>query len=242
MPDRERELYQTRRKKKRKLRVARAILFILVLVAICLGMVGCGYVAGAIATLPAWDPDKLTGSESTVILDKDNKPATTVYAEENRTPVSLTELPPYVPDAFVAVEDARFYQHHGVDIEAIGRAVLANIRGGIGSEGGSTITQQLVKNAFLNPEKTLKRKIQEAILALEVERHYSKDQILEFYLNRIYFGNGAYGIQTASQLYFGKDAKNLTLAESALLAGIVRSPNNYNPFANKELAIKRQHL
>lgn len=242
MPGRERELYQAKRKKKRKLKVSRLILLGVVLIAVCLGMVGCGYVAGAIVTLPTWDPDKLTGSESTIIYDKDNKPATTVYAEENRTPVSLTELPPYVPNAFIAVEDNRFYQHHGVDLEAIGRAVLANIKVGVGSEGGSTITQQLVKNAFLSPEKTLKRKIQEAILALEVERHYSKDQILEFYLNRIYFGNGAYGIQTASQLYFGKDAKNLTLAESAMLAGIVRSPNNYNPFANPELAVHRQHL
>jgi len=242
MPGRETELYQSQRRKKRKLKSSRVLLLGLLLIGLCLVVVGCGYVAGAIVTLPAWDPNKLAGSESTIIYDKDNKPATTVYAEENRTPVSLSELPPYLPDAFIAVEDNRFYQHHGVDVEAIGRALVANIKGGVGSEGGSTITQQLVKNAFLSSEKTLKRKIQEAILAVEVERRYSKDQILEFYLNRIYFGNGAYGIQTASQFYFGKDAKNLTLAESAMLAGIVRSPNNYNPFSNPELAERRQHL
>lgn len=243
MPGRETELYKSQKRRiKRKLRFSRVLLLGLLLISLCLVVVGCGYVAGAIVTLPAWDPNKLAGSESTIIYDKNNKPATTVFAEENRTPVSLAELPPYLPDAFIAVEDNRFYQHHGVDVEAIGRAVVANIKGGVGSEGGSTITQQLVKNAFLSSEKTLKRKIQEAILAVEVERRYSKDQILEFYLNRIYFGNGAYGIQTASHLYFGKDAKNLTLAESAMLAGIVRSPNNYNPFSNPELARRRQHL
>ncbi len=113
--------------------------------------------------------------------------------------------------------------------------------GGAATEGGSTITQQLVRSAYLSDEKSLRRKIQEAILALEVEHHYSKQEILEFYLNRIYFGNGAYGIQAASQLYFDKDAKNLTLAESALLTGIVRSPNNYNPFASPVMAKRRQN-
>ncbi|HBG23053.1 MAG TPA: penicillin-binding protein 1A, partial [Peptococcaceae bacterium] len=192
--------------------------------------------------MPEWDPQKLEGSQTTIIYDQEGQPASRLYAEENRITVSLSDLPQYAPDAIVSIEDNRFHTHHGVDIEAIGRAVLANIKGGIGAEGGSTITQQLVKNSFLTPEKTFKRKIQEAVLALQVEHHYSKNEILELYLNRIYFGNGAYGIQTASQHYFGKNAKDLTLAESALLAGIVRSPNNYNPTQSEEVAKNRQEL
>lgn len=243
MPGKESDLHQSQgKRKKRRLKASRIILLALLLVCISIAVVGCGYLTGAIVTLPEWDPTKLAGSESTVIYDKDNKPASKVYAEENRTPVSLSELPPYLPNAFISVEDNRFYKHLGVDLEAIGRAVVANIKRGVGAEGGSTITQQLVKHAFLSSEKTFKRKIQEAILAVEVERRYSKDEILEFYLNRIYFGNGAYGVQTASQMYFAKDAKDLTLAESAMLAGIVRSPNNYNPFISPELAVKRQNL
>lgn len=212
------------------------------LIGIVLLFVGCGYVAGAVYSMPEWDPQKLEGSETTIIYDQEGQPASRLYAEENRTAISLNDLPQYIPDAIVSIEDNRFFSHYGVDIEAIGRAMVANIKGGLGAEGGSTITQQLVKNSFLTPEKTFKRKIQEAVLALQVEHHYSKTEILEFYLNRIYFGNGAYGIQTASQYYFGKNAKDLTLAESALLAGIVRSPNNYNPKQSEEVAKKRQEL
>lgn len=232
----------TKKKKKKKLSFSRLLLLTATLVGIVLICVGCGYVAGAVYSMPKWDPQKLEGSETTIIYDQEGQPASQVYADENRTPVSLKDLPPYVPDAFIAIEDNRFFNHHGLDVEAIGRAMVANIKGGIGAEGGSTITQQLVKNSFLTPEKTFKRKIQEAVLSLQVEHRYSKDEILEFYLNRIYFGNGTYGIQTAAQHYFGKNANELTLAESALLAGIVRSPNNYNPNQSKELAKKRQEL
>lgn len=246
MSNRETQIRQARssarKKRNKRLSLSRIVILIAIILGISLICVGCGYVAGAIFSLPQWDPQKLAGTESTIIYDKDGHPASRVFAEENRTPVSLSDLPPYLPEAFIAAEDNRFYEHHGVDVEAIGRALLANIKGGFGSQGGSTITQQLVKNSFLTLEKTFKRKIQEAILAIEVEHRYSKDEILEFYLNRIYFGNGAYGIQTASQLYFDKNAKDLSLAESAVLAGIVRSPNNYNPFNNEELAKKRQEL
>lgn len=242
MPDKNANARRSPKKKKKKLSFSRIALLAVILVGIILLCVGCTYVAGAVYSLPDWDPQKLEGSESTIIYDREGQPASRIYAEENRTPVSLKDLPPYLPDAFVAIEDHRFFSHHGVDVEAIGRAFVANIKGGIGSEGGSTITQQLVKNSFLTHEKTFKRKIQEAILSLQVEHRYSKDEILEFYLNRIYFGDGAYGIQTAAQHYFGKSAKELSLAESALLAGIVRSPNNYNPNQSKELAKKRQKL
>ncbi len=231
-----------KKKGKKKLSFSRVSLLAVLLIGLVLVLVGCGYVASAVYSLPEWDPQKLEGSQTTIIYDQDGQPASRLYAEENRITVSLSDLPQYAPDAIVSIEDNRFHTHHGVDIEAIGRAVLANIKGGIGAEGGSTITQQLVKNSFLTPEKTFKRKIQEAVLALQVEHHYSKNEILELYLNRIYFGNGAYGIQTASQHYFGKNAKDLTLAESALLAGIVRSPNNYNPTQSEEVAKNRQEL
>ncbi len=231
-----------KKKKRKKLSASRIALLVILLVGIIILGVGCTYVAGAVSSLPEWDPQKLAGSESTTIYDRDEQPASHIYAEENRTPVSVKDLPPYLPDAFIAIEDHRFDKHHGVDIESIGRAVIANIKGGVGSEGGSTITQQLVKNSFLTHDKTFKRKIQEAILSIQVERHYSKDEIIEFYLNRIFFGDGAYGIQTASQYYFDKSAEELTLAEGALLAGIVRSPNNYNPYQSQELAKSRQEL
>lgn len=243
MSDKNASTRRTAKKKNRKkLSFSRVSFLAALLIGIVLLFVGCGYVAGAVYSMPEWDPQKLEGSETTIIYDQGGQPASRLYAEENRTAVSLNDLPQYIPDAIVSIEDNRFFSHHGVDIEAIGRATVANIKGGLGAEGGSTITQQLVKNSFLTPEKTLKRKIQEAVLALQVEHYYSKIEILEFYLNRIYFGNGAYGIQTASQYYFGKNAKDLTLAESALLAGIVRSPNNYNPIQSEEVAKKRQEL
>ncbi|MGD0152809.1 MAG: PBP1A family penicillin-binding protein [Thermacetogeniaceae bacterium] len=230
------------RKRKRRLKPTRVITLVAMLILISLVLVGCGNFAWAIITLPSWDPNKLTGSSSTIVYDRHDQAASQVFADENRTPVPLAELPPYLPQAFVAAEDNRFYEHIGIDPQAIARALWADLRGGAKTEGGSTITQQLVKNAYLSDVKSLRRKIQEAVLALVVERHYSKQEILEMYLNRILFGNGAYGIQAASVLYFDKNAKDLTLAESALLAGIVRSPSNYNPFASPDLAKRRQEI
>ncbi len=240
MSSRQRETYQPKKNRRKRLKPSRVIILVITVAALCLLLVGCGNLTWAVVTLPSWDPSKLTGTQSTIIYDRLDQQASQVYTDENRTPVSLQDLPPYLPQAFVAAEDNRFYQHMGIDPEAIIRALWADLRGGTMSEGGSTITQQLVKNAFLSNDKSLHRKIQEAILALEVEHHYSKSEILEFYLNRIFFGNGAYGIQAASQLYFNKDAKDLDLAESAMLAGIVRSPSNYNPFANADAAKNRQ--
>ena len=240
MSSRENELRRSRRKRKR-LKSSRVALLSAGLIFLCLFVAGGSYFASALITLP-WNPSKLAGSETTVIYDKFDNAASNVFAEENRTPVSLSDLPPAVPNAFISAEDNRFYEHGGVDFQGIARALVANVRGGYGSEGASTITQQLVKLSFLSSQKTLKRKIQEAILSYKVEHNYSKDEILQFYLNRVYFGNGAYGIQTASKLYFGKDAKELDLAQSAMLAGIVRSPNNYNPFSHLDNAKMRQDL
>jgi penicillin-binding protein 1A len=146
--------------------------------------------------------------------------------------VRLIDLPPYLPKAFVAIEDKRFYEHHGVDPVGMSRALLRDVVGGTSIEGGSTLTQQLAKNLFLTRERTLSRKIQEAILAFWLERRYSKDQILELYLNRVYFGSGAYGVEAAAQKYFGKSARFVTLPEAAVLAGLMKSPTKLAPDRN----------
>jgi penicillin-binding protein 1A len=153
--------------------------------------------------------------------------------------VHLSELPPYLPKAFIAIEDRRFYSHVGIDPIGIGRALARDILHRGGTEGGSTLTQQLAKNLFLTQERTLSRKIQEAILALWLERKYSKDQILELYLNRVYFGSGAYGVEAAAQKYFGKSAKFVTLSEAAVLAGLMKSPTKLAPNHNLEAANAR---
>ncbi|HEY1943330.1 MAG TPA: penicillin-binding protein 1A [Roseiarcus sp.] len=153
--------------------------------------------------------------------------------------VHLSELPPYLPKAFVAIEDRRFYQHFGIDPIGIGRAIFRDATGRGGVEGGSTLTQQLAKNLFLTQERTISRKIQEAILALWLERKYSKDQILELYLNRVYFGSGAFGVEAAAQKYFGKSARQVTLSEAALLAGLMKSPTRLAPNHNLAAANER---
>ena len=153
--------------------------------------------------------------------------------------VHLSELPPYLPKAFIAIEDRRFYSHFGIDPVGISRAIVRDVTGVGGMQGGSTLTQQLAKNLFLTQERTLSRKIQEAILALWLERKYSKDQILELYLNRVYFGSGAYGVEAAAQKYFGKSAKMVNLSEAAVLAGLMKSPVRLAPTRDIKAANER---
>jgi penicillin-binding protein 1A len=153
--------------------------------------------------------------------------------------VSLKDLPPYLPKAFIAIEDRRFYSHYGVDPIGILRAAVTNVLHRGVSQGGSTLTQQLAKNLFLTQERTFTRKLQEVELALWLERKHSKSEILELYLNRVYFGSGAYGVEAAAQRYFGKPAKNVTIAEAAMLAGLVKSPSRLAPNRNPEGAEKR---
>jgi len=153
--------------------------------------------------------------------------------------VALKDLPPYLPKAFIAIEDRRFYQHYGIDPIGIARAVVANVLHRGVSQGGSTLTQQLAKNLFLTQERTLARKLQEAELALWLERKYSKRDILELYLNRVYFGSGAYGVEAAAQRYFGKSARQVTIGEAAMLAGLVKSPSRLAPNRNPDGAAKR---
>ncbi|KPF73243.1 penicillin-binding protein [Bosea sp. AAP35] len=156
--------------------------------------------------------------------------------------VTIGEVPPYLPKAFVAIEDRRFYEHFGIDPIGLTRAFVNNMRRTGGVQGGSTLTQQLAKNLFLTQERTAARKIQEAILALWLERTYSKDQILELYLNRVYFGSGAYGVEAAAQRYFDKSARSVTIAEAAMLAGLVQAPSRLAPNRNPEAAEKRAQL
>jgi penicillin-binding protein 1A len=156
--------------------------------------------------------------------------------------VALKDLPPYVGQAFIAIEDRRFYDHWGIDPFGLARAMLRNVTAGHLEQGGSTLTQQLAKNLFLTQERNLERKVQEAILAIWLERHYSKAQILEMYCNRVYFGAGAYGVEAAAQRYFGKSAKQLTLAEAAMLAGLVKAPSKLAPNHNAKLAQGRAQL
>ena len=156
--------------------------------------------------------------------------------------VPLKELPPYLPKAFVAIEDRRFFFHYGVDPIGLGRAVVANVLHRGVAQGGSTLTQQLAKNLFLTQERTMTRKLQEVVLALWLEHKFTKAQILELYLNRVYFGAGAYGVEGAAQRYFGKSARNVTLAEAALLAGLVKSPSKLSPTKNFDGAERRAQL
>jgi len=153
--------------------------------------------------------------------------------------VPLEELPPYVPKAFIGIEDRRFYSHHGVDPWGISRAFIADVLRRGASQGGSTITQQLAKNLFLTQERTVTRKMQEVVLALWLEHKFTKAEILELYLNRVYFGSGAYGVEAASQRYFGKSARRLTLPEAAMLAGLVQSPSRLAPSHNPDGAERR---
>jgi penicillin-binding protein 1A len=162
--------------------------------------------------------------------------------EQAGTNVALKDLPPYLPKAFIAIEDRRFYSHYGVDPIGIARAAVTNILHRGVSQGGSTLTQQLAKNLFLTEERTMKRKLQEMELAFWLERKHSKNEILELYLNRVYFGSGAYGVEAAAQKYFGKSAKNVTVAEAAMLAGLVKSPSRLAPNRNPEGAEARAKI
>jgi penicillin-binding protein 1A len=162
--------------------------------------------------------------------------------ETGGSTVTIKELPPYLPQAFVSIEDRRFYSHWGIDPIGISRAVFRNLTGGRLSEGGSTLTQQLAKNLFLTQERTASRKVQEAILALWLERNFAKSQILELYMNRVYFGSGAYGVEAAAQKYFGKSARAVTVAEAAVLGGLVQAPSRLAPNRNPEGAAERAAL
>jgi penicillin-binding protein 1A len=204
-------------------------------IAIIVTGTGLGFVTASIKTMPSLNGGMKADSSSQV-YDINGKLVATIHAAENRLPVPLAKIPKHLQYAFIASEDVRFYQHHGVDLRGIFRALFTNITSGGVHEGASTLTQQLARNTLLTHDQTLKRKVQEAILALQIERKFTKQEILEMYLNQIYFGQGAYGVQAAAQTYFGKNVEELTVAESAMLAGVPRSPNYYSPSSNIKAA------
>ncbi len=187
-----------------------------------------------ISTLKHYRPPAVT-----VVYDRYGIPLAYWY-KERRFPVPLEKMPPYLIQAFVSAEDARFYEHEGIDFLSIIRALIADIRAGRVVQGGSTITQQVARSLLLSRERTLTRKIREAILAWQIDKALSKDEILNLYLNHIYLGAGAYGVEAAARTYFGKHVWELTLPEAALIAGLTPAPSRYNPLKNPELALKRR--
>ncbi|UII57920.1 PBP1A family penicillin-binding protein [Cytobacillus spongiae] len=179
--------------------------------------------------------------QSTIIIDKDGDVATEITTDRT-VEIDIDSLPTYMGDAVVAIEDERFYEHNGFDLKGITRAFFKNLFAGRITGGGSTITQQLTKNALLSPERSYKRKVEELFLAVEIEDHYKKDEILQMYLNQVYFGNGAWGINQAAKKYFNKSMEQITISEAALLAGLLQAPSALNPYSNYDAAINRRNV
>ena len=206
-----------------------------------LGLVG--YIIGVAASAPSIDSLKpIDHGQTSVVYAADGKRLGFITSDELRTPVQTTVIPNALKEATIAIEDQRFYHHKGVDYQAVIRAIHTDLRAGHYVQGASTITQQLIRNLYTGSERTLGRKAKEALLAVQAERVYSKEEILARYLNTVYLGESTFGVEAASQSYFRKPAKELTLAEAALLAGVIPAPSVYSPRANPELAKKLQEL
>jgi penicillin-binding protein 1A len=218
----------------------------ILIVVVLLGGLLSGILAGAFLAFTRDLPqirelETFTPSAVTRVYSADNVLLTEFY-QEKRDPVSISQMPPYLISGLLATEDRSFYRHCGVDIKGILRAVVKDVLARDFVEGASTITQQLAKTLFLSPRKTLVRKIKEAILALQLERRYTKDEILELYLNQIYLGSGAYGVESAARVYFGKSVSELNLSQCALIAAMPKAPSRYSPLVNPELARKRRNI
>ncbi|WP_370529763.1 transglycosylase domain-containing protein [Alkalihalobacillus sp. AL-G] len=218
-------------------RTTRLAIWVLVLIAFSL----LGYLGIVFAGNYVIDEKDLVMSSASKLVNENGDVITKLYAQ-NRELVEIEDIPEHVQQAFIAIEDRRFYDHSGIDFQAILRALYKDILAGSKVEGGSTITQQLAKNIFLSNDKTWLRKTKEVIIAINLERKYTKKEILEMYLNQIYFGHGAYGIQSASKLLFGKEVSELTLEEGALIAGLPKAPNGYSPIDHPEKSKKRRDL
>jgi len=221
----------------------RNIIFLLLL--LILG-VGSGALIGAFLGLTHDLPQirslsDFKPSSVTRILADDGSLLAEIYIE-NRVPVSINDMPPELLDAIISTEDRNFFNHSGIDVKGILRAAVRDIMAGEFVEGASTITQQLAKTLFLTSHKTLFRKLQEAVLAFQIERRYTKNEILELYLNQIYLGSGAYGVSSAASIFFGKPLSDLSLAECALIAAMPRAPSRYSPLVNQDLALKRRNI
>ncbi|GKX55537.1 carboxypeptidase/penicillin-binding protein 1A [Leminorella grimontii] len=217
----------------------------LFIIAICCFFLGIGAIFGLYKYLEPELPDVSTLKEVRLqtpmqVFSADGD-LIAQFGEKRRIPLTLKQMPPQLLHAFIATEDSRFYEHHGLDPIGIARAVVVALGAGSAQQGASTITQQLARNFFLSPEKTVIRKAKEAFLAIRIERSLSKDEILELYLNKIYLGSRAYGVGAAAQVYFGKDVNQLTLSEMAMLAGLPKAPSSYNPINNPEKALMRRN-
>ncbi len=199
--------------------------------------------AGMVRGLPDVEALRRIGEmdQATAVYDRADQLAFTIFKEQ-RIEVPLGQVSPHLIAAVLAIEDQRFYTHHGFDVVRIGSAVLVNLRRGRLAQGGSTITQQLARQSLLTTDKTMRRKVQELVLAGRIERMYSKNQILEMYLNKVYFGDGLYGVEAASRGFFGKHASELDVAEAALLAGLVKSPSSYAPTVSMDRAVARRNV
>ncbi|MBW3625826.1 MAG: transglycosylase domain-containing protein, partial [Armatimonadetes bacterium] len=237
----------TRTRKRRRPSRIRQFLSAIQLVILSVFAVGLVFTAVTIWNLSTILPQgagtigDMAAPESTKILSADGHVLATIFMDENREYVPLDKIPKNLRNATIATEDKRFYEHNGVDFRGIGRALVEDIRSQSRAQGGSTITQQLIRNVYLSQRKSIGRKIQEALLAIQIERKYSKDEILEKYLNQVFYGSGAYGVQAAARTYFGKKVWELDLAESALLAGLPQRPTGYSPYKNLKFARNRRN-
>ncbi|GAA0600051.1 PBP1A family penicillin-binding protein [Virgibacillus siamensis] len=230
-----------KQKKSKKKPIWKRIFLIALIACLVIGLGVAGLFSYYIATAPEIDASKLKTPFPSKIYDKDGDLIADL-GNKARTKVEYEELPDVLIDAVTATEDSRFFEHPGIDVWRIGGAVIANVTNGFGSEGASTITQQLVEKSFLSHEKKISLKVQEMWLALQLEQEYSKKQILEMYLNKVYYGSGAYGVGKAAEVYFGKtDLSKLTLPEAAILAGLPQRPSAYNPYENPELMKDRMN-
>ncbi|HEX3015189.1 MAG TPA: PBP1A family penicillin-binding protein [Desulfobacteria bacterium] len=223
-------------------RLSKTIVAAVLFLSLVAGVLAINLLCESFRGLPSWNKQDFHPEPSaSVIYDRYGKPITSLRGKVNRIPVSLDQVAPTMQEAIIAIEDERFFDHKGVDYWGLTRALYNDFKGISAQEGASTITQQLVKNVLLTPEKSLTRKIREAILAREVEATFNKREILELYLNTVYFGEGAYGVEAASRVYFNKSAGALDCGESALLAGLVQNPSRYSPYVNPKQTLKRRN-
>ena len=232
-------LSRNKRNKMNKKTLWKRIALIFMMAAVSIFVLGIVVFAYFASTAPAFSVEKLKDPIPSRVFDRNDELVTTIYQGIEREYIDITDTPELVTDAVLAVEDNRFYEHGAIDFKRLGGAVISNITGGFGSQGASTITQQVVKRAFLTEEKTIKRKAQEAYLSYRLEQEYAKDDILEMYLNKIYYSDGIYGVRTASLYYFDKELDDLNLKEAAYLAGLPNLPNVYNLYVDAEAGNKR---
>ncbi len=228
--------------KKRKRHVFRKLaLSVFIFGLLC--AIGLGVYIYQLGAWDAFDADKILNVHQTLfIYDKNNAVITGLHAKENRINVPLSQIPQHVQDALIATEDARFYEHPGVDVWRIFGALWEDLKSGSLDQGASTLSQQLIKLSHLTNDKTWTRKIQEAVMSIRLEQHFSKQEILEMYLNYVYFGNGAYGIEAAAQAYFSKGCEELTVSEGALLVGVLKAPTHYSPHIDLKASVNRRNV